>query len=170
MTIHKKIIAVLIASALISISPYPASAVLEAPRNTAVKTAAVEKRVTVNLTRLSVSVTRSEARAALESPQSKYFDAEALAFFTTYSKGWSLQEWGCLRGIWISESHFNPKAHNKDSGAYGIAQFLPSTWGNYKVTKTSSPALQIKYGMNYVQKRYGSACSAKRFWNAHFWY
>ena len=129
-----------------------------------------EKVVTVALTHLKVTTTKSEAREALASPQSKYFDTEALTFLTVYTKGWSLAEWKCLRYIWNNESHFNPLALNKRSGAYGVAQFMPSTWGNYNVAKTSSSKLQIKYGLRYIQVRYGTACNAKAFWERHYWY
>jgi len=76
----------------------------------------------------------------------------------------------------MKESHFNPKAKNKSSGAYGIAQFMPSTWGNYKVTKTDEAKLQIKYGLRYILKRYGDendpngACNAWKFWQENKWY
>jgi len=135
-----------------------------------------EKVVTVSLTHLKVSTTKSQAKKALASPSVKYFDAEALAFLTVYTQDWSIAEWKCLRNIWTKESHFNPKAENRSSGAYGIAQFMPSTWGNYKVTKTTSAALQIKYGLHYIKKRYGSindttgACNAWRFWQQKGWY
>ena len=135
-----------------------------------------EKVITVSLSHLKVSTTRTEALKAISSPHAKYFDAEALAFLTVYTQGWSVKEWNCLRYIWTKESHFNPKAKNKGSGAYGIAQFLPSTWGNYKVKKTDSAQLQIKYGLRYIEKRYGSsnepsgACNAKRFWAKNNWY
>lgn len=129
-----------------------------------------EKTVTVSLTRLKVQTTRTQALASISSKDAKYFDAEALAFLTVYAKGWSMQEWQCLRFVWNKESHFNPKALNMHSGAYGIAQFLPSTWGNYKVTKTESAQLQIQYGLRYIQKRYGSACGAKAFWIKNGWY
>jgi len=129
-----------------------------------------EKAVTVNLTYLKVTTTRTEALEAVNSPQAKYFDAEALAFLTTYTQGWTMAEWSCLRYVWQKESHFNPKALNMHSGAYGIAQFLPSTWGNYKVVKTPEAKLQIKYGLRYIEKRYGSACEAKAFWVKHGWY
>jgi soluble lytic murein transglycosylase-like protein len=87
-----------------------------------------------------------------------------------------MQEWNCLRYVWTKESHFNPKALNKSSGAFGIAQFMPSTWGNYKVEKTQDAGLQIKYGLRYIEKRYGStneptgACNAKQFWVQNGWY
>lgn len=135
-----------------------------------------EKVITVSLKYMKVQTTKSEAEKALASPSVKYFDAEALAFLTVYTKGWSMAEWKCLRNIWTKESNFNPKAENKSSGAYGIAQFMPSTWGNYKVEKTASAELQIKYGLRYIEKRYGStdepsgACNAWKFWQQKGWY
>jgi hypothetical protein len=135
-----------------------------------------EKVITVSLTHLKVQTTKSDARKALASPHSKYFDAEATAFLTVYAKDWTVKEWSCLRYIWTKESNFNPKAENKSSGAYGIAQFMPSTWGNYKVEKTPDARLQIKYGLRYILKRYGTesdpngACTAKAFWLKNNWY
>ena len=129
-----------------------------------------EKPVHVSLTYLNVTTTMSQAKKDLASSGSKYFDAEALAFLTTYTSGWKMSEWKCLRQLWQHESHFNPKARNMHSGAYGIAQFMPTTWGNYKVTKTSSAQLQIQYGLRYIEKRYGSACGAWTFWQKHSWY
>ena len=135
-----------------------------------------EKVITVSLTHMKVQTTKSQAEKALASPSVKYFDAEALAFLTVYTQGWSIAEWKCLRNVWMKESHFNPKAENKSSGAYGIAQFMPSTWGNYKVEKTDSAELQIKYGLRYIYKRYGSendpngACNAWNFWQQKGWY
>jgi hypothetical protein len=135
-----------------------------------------EKVITVSLTHMKVQTTKSQAEKALASPSVKYFDAEALAFLTVYTQGWSIAEWKCLRNVWMKESHFNPKAENKSSGAYGIAQFMPSTWGNYKVEKTAVAELQIKYGLRYIFKRYGDendpngACNAWSFWQQKGWY
>jgi len=150
----------------------PAYALTVAP----IKAALHEKSVTVTLAHLRVTTTKTEAKTALASSNIKYFDAQALAFLTTYYQGWNLKEWGCLSNLWISESNFNPTSRNKSSGAFGIAQFLPSTWGNYKVTQTASTQLQIKYGLHYIVKRYGSindpagACNAWSFHQKHGWY
>jgi hypothetical protein len=135
-----------------------------------------ETPVTVSLAHLTVTTTKTEAKTVLNSSDVKFFDAQALAFLTTYSQGWDLNEWKCLNNIWDSESHFNPKAKNLSSGAYGIAQFLPSTWRNYKVSETPSAQLQIKYGLRYIMKRYGrkndpaGACNAWNFHQKNGWY
>ena len=141
-------------------------------------TAAVkpEKSVTVSLTYLTVTTTKTQAALDLASPTVKYFDPQALAFLTTYSQGWTRAQWKCLNNLWNSESHFNPKALNMSSHAYGIAQFLPTTWGNYKVVKTASANLQIQYGLRYISKRYWStddptgACNAWKFHQRTGWY
>jgi len=146
----------------------PAQAV--APEVCKFKTSFDAIPATVHLTYLNVTTTKQQAADAITSPYAKYFDPEALAFLTVYAKGQTLQEWKCLDTLWNHESHFNPKALNMGSKAYGIAQFLPTTWGNYKLTKTSSAALQIKYGLHYIKARYGDACSAWAFWQKHSWY
>ena len=129
-----------------------------------------ERAVTVALEYINVNTTRTDAKKALASTYVKYFDAQTIAFLTEYSSGKSMTEWKCLNSLWSHESHFNPKARNMSSGAYGIAQFLPSTWGNYNVAKTPEARLQIKYGLHYIQKRYGEACNAWKFWQEHGWY
>ena len=129
-----------------------------------------EKVVTISLEYLTVNTTRTDAKKALASTYVKYFDAQTIAFLTEYSSGKSMTEWKCLNSLWSHESHFNPKALNMGSHAFGIAQFLPSTWGNYNVKKTAVAQLQIKYGLRYIQQRYGDACNAWKFWQGHGWY
>lgn len=77
----------------------------------------------------------------------------------------------CLDKLWTQESHWNAKALNKSSGAFGIAQFLPSTWGNYKFEfKPKSAIKQIDYGLHYISVRYGDACKAWRHEQRYGWY
>jgi soluble lytic murein transglycosylase-like protein len=74
-------------------------------------------------------------------------------------------EYKCLVKLWEKESNWNPKAHNKSSGAFGIAQFLPQTWANYNYPYQPKDAtIQIKAGLRYITKRYGSPCRAWSFW------
>ncbi len=132
--------------------------------------ATTEPKTTVKLTRVTVSVSRTDAREAIISPYAKFFDAEALAFLMVHAEGWDLQEWKCLRNVWNKESRFNPKAQNKNSTAYGIPQFLDSTWEAYGFKKTSDAKEQIIAGLAYIDKRYGSACNAWSHWERKHWY
>ena len=83
--------------------------------------------------------------------------------------GWG-NEWSALRQIVMHESGFNNTAQNPKSTAYGMFQFLDSTWGNYGGHKTSDPWLQAKYGLNYIRDRYNDPNGAWDFWQAHNWY
>ena len=75
------------------------------------------------------------------------------------------REFKCLHDLWMKESGWRANAHNKSSGAWGIAQFLPSTWGNYKFPfKPKDPQIQIDAGLRYIYKRYGTPCNAWAFW------
>ena len=71
------------------------------------------------------------------------------------------KEFTCLVHLWDLESHWNPRAYNHASGAFGIAQFLPSTWANYKFPyMPRDPHIQITAGLRYITVRYGSPCAA----------
>ena len=67
-------------------------------------TAPVEKPITVSLTYLTVTTTKSQAKKDLASNTVKYFDAEALAFLTVYTQDWKMSEWKCLRNLWQKRS------------------------------------------------------------------
>jgi len=72
------------------------------------------------------------------------------------------REFACLHDLWMKESNWRPNAHNKSSGAFGIAQFMPSTWGNYNFPfKPKDPQIQIDAGLRYIYKRYGTPCKAR---------
>jgi len=81
------------------------------------------------------------------------------------------REYECLNQLWTRESQWNPKALNKSSGAYGIAQFLPQTWRNYNYPlNPKDPIIQIKAGLRYITVRYKSPCKAWSFWQKGYWY
>jgi membrane-bound lytic murein transglycosylase MltF len=96
---------------------------------------------------------------------------KAFAYAKVLDQWGSKHEYNCLVQIWERESHWNPLAHNKRSGAFGIAQFMPETWGNYKLPyKPKSASVQITGGLRYIYKRYGSPCQAWAWWQRHNWY
>ncbi|MFF2204520.1 transglycosylase SLT domain-containing protein [Streptomyces sp. NPDC058145] len=69
------------------------------------------------------------------------------------------------------ESGWNPSATNGSSGAYGLVQALPgSKMASAGSDWKSNPATQIKWGLDYMNSRYGSPVKAWSFWQANGWY
>ncbi|WP_428952596.1 lytic transglycosylase domain-containing protein [Streptomyces sp. cg35] len=77
----------------------------------------------------------------------------------------------CFSNIVDHESSWNYKATNASSGAYGLFQALPaSKYSSAGADWQTNPATQIKWGLNYMNGRYGSPCEAWSFWQANSWY
>ncbi|MFB0617099.1 transglycosylase SLT domain-containing protein [Streptomyces sp. AGS-58] len=69
------------------------------------------------------------------------------------------------------ESGWNPSATNSSSGAYGLVQALPaSKMSSAGADWKTNPATQIKWGLDYMNSRYGSPAQAWNFWQANGWY
>ena len=79
-------------------------------------------------------------------------------------------EFGCLENLWGKESGWNPNAQNPSSTAYGIPQFLDSTWAGTGIAKTSDGYRQIDAGLIYIDERYGSPCGAWSHSQSTGWY
>jgi len=80
------------------------------------------------------------------------------------------KEFSCLDRLVKLESHWNAKAKNPHSSAYGIFQFLNQTWKTYNFIKTSNPVVQVQYGLRYINSRYGNSCNALKFHLKHGYY
>ena len=79
-------------------------------------------------------------------------------------------QYRCLDAIATRESHWNPLAHNRSSGAHGIGQALPWTkMRRFGPDAYRNPVTQVRWMIVYVEK-YGSACGAWSFWQKHSWY
>lgn len=84
---------------------------------------------------------------------------------------WHRYQFKYLNRLWVRESGWNKYARNPGSGAYGIPQALPaskmrSAGRNYR----TSAATQIRWGMNYIDARYGSPRLAWRHEVRYGWY
>ena len=85
--------------------------------------------------------------------------------------GWSQNQFGCLDLLWTRESGWNPNAQNPSSGAYGIPQSLPgSKMASVGADWATNPVTQIKWGLGYIQDRYGSPCGAWGHSESTGWY
>ncbi|MEV0317815.1 transglycosylase SLT domain-containing protein [Streptomyces sp. NPDC050659] len=69
------------------------------------------------------------------------------------------------------ESGWNHTATNSSSGAYGLVQALPgSKMASAGADWKTNPETQIKWGLDYMNDRYGSPAGAWDFWQANGWY
>jgi hypothetical protein len=85
--------------------------------------------------------------------------------------GWSASQFSCLQPLWEHESGWSVTAENPGSGAYGIPQALPgSQMASAGSDWQTNAATQIKWGLNYIQSRYGSPCGAWAHEQADNWY
>jgi hypothetical protein len=85
--------------------------------------------------------------------------------------GFGSDQFGCLDSLWTRESQWNPAAHNASSGAHGIPQALPgSKMASAGPNWSTDPATQIKWGLGYIQDRYGSPCGAWGHSESYGWY
>ncbi|MBV2357691.1 lytic transglycosylase domain-containing protein [Streptomyces sp. J2-1] len=115
------------------------------------------------------AASRSASRDSSSFPvQSSYSVAQIQAMARQMVAGGQFQ---CFSNIVNHESSWNYHAVNASSGAYGLFQALPA--GKYSSAGAdwrTNPATQIKWGLNYMNSRYGSPCDAWSFWQANSWY
>lgn len=85
--------------------------------------------------------------------------------------GWSSSQFTCLYPLWEHESGWSLTAENPSSGAYGIPQSLPgSQMSSAGSDWQTDAATQIKWGLTYIQGRYGSPCGAWAHEQSVNWY
>ncbi|MFE2091992.1 aggregation-promoting factor C-terminal-like domain-containing protein [Streptomyces sp. NPDC002596] len=124
-----------------------------------------ERQAKEDAERASRSAVRSASAFAT---QSSYTVAEVQAMARQMIPG---DQYQCFSNIVNHESSWNYRATNASSGAYGLVQALPgSKMASAGADWQTNPATQIKWGLNYMDSRYGSPCGAWSFWQANSWY
>ncbi|MFI9600634.1 aggregation-promoting factor C-terminal-like domain-containing protein [Streptomyces sp. NPDC004069] len=115
------------------------------------------------------AASRSAAREATSfAVQSSYTVGQIQAMARSMVPAGQFQ---CFSNIVNHESSWNYRAVNPSSGAYGLFQALPgSKMSSVGADWQTNPATQIKWGLNYMDSRYGSPCDAWNFWQANHWY
>lgn len=85
--------------------------------------------------------------------------------------GWgSAAEQAATDYLEMRESGYNNIAQNPNSTAYGMFQFLNSTWSGYGIPKTSDPTQQAIAGGRYIAARYGDPIGAAAHERAFNWF
>jgi peptidoglycan DL-endopeptidase CwlO len=94
--------------------------------------------------------------------------AQAYAASRLSAYGWGGDQMGCLIKLWNHESGWRADAYNTSSGAYGIPQAWPasklSSAGADWMTNANT---QINWGLDYIDRAYGSPCAAWNFEMSH---
>ncbi|MER6121804.1 transglycosylase SLT domain-containing protein [Streptomyces sp. NPDC001795] len=155
----------------------------------AIQADASAKKDAEEAARKAAAETAVAKKAAAEKAAKERADAEAAATRSTRdtSTTFSLQpsytvaqiqaiarqivpsdQFQCFSNIVTRESTWNYKATNPSSGAYGLVQALPGDkMASAGADWQTNPATQIKWGLSYMNERYGSPCDAWGYWQAH---
>ncbi|MGY1761979.1 transglycosylase SLT domain-containing protein [Geodermatophilus sp. SYSU D00779] len=138
----------------------------------AAERAAAEKAAAEAAAREAAERDAAAKKAAAPAPAASSSSSAARGSFKDYamSKVGSAEQFSCLEKLWGKESGWNPNAQNPTSTAYGIPQFLNSTWASTGIAKTSDGYRQIDAGLIYIESRYGSPCGAWAHSQSTGWY
>lgn len=99
---------------------------------------------------------------------------EAKTYAKSYIKktyGWGPAQFSCLDHVFNYESHWNYK--DKNRRYLGIPQVNSGFVRSQGLTKKqymASYKIQVRVGVKYVKKRYGTPCKAWRHIKKHGWY
>lgn len=145
------------------------SARIQAAKTAEAKKAAAEERAEKAREEAEARANRDAVRDASSfAAQSSYTVAQVQAMARQMVPADQFQ---CFSNIVDHESSWNYRAQNPSSGAYGLVQALPgSKMSSAGADWQTNPATQIKWGLNYMDSRYGSPCGAWSFWQANNWY
>ena len=85
--------------------------------------------------------------------------------------GFGQDQFDCLDSLYTRESGWRVDADNPTSSAYGIPQALPgSKMASAGADWATNPVTQIRWGLGYIQDRYGSPCGAWAHSESNGWY
>lgn len=142
----------------------------EQARQAAEQEAAARAEADAAAARAAEEAAAAEAAAAAV-PMDDPAGAKAYAASALAGHGWAASEMTCLNTLWEKESNWETSATNASSGAYGIVQSLPAEkMASAGADYLTNPKTQINWGLDYIDSRYGSPCSALNFHYANNWY
>ena len=96
---------------------------------------------------------------------------QRIGYTQASARGWDGRQWVCLKKLWFHESGWSKNSGSPDGGSFGIPQALPgSKMASAGPDWRTNAATQIKWGLGYIDGRYGSPCSAFAHWQSHNWY
>jgi Transglycosylase SLT domain len=142
----------------------------EAARKKAAEAAAAKKAAENEAARKAAAKAAAKAPAPAAAPAPAPASSGSFQGYALSKLGGDGGQFSCLENLWGKESGWNPNAQNPSSTAYGIPQFLDSTWASTGIAKTSDGYRQIDAGLIYIDSRYGSPCGAWGHSQSTGWY
>ncbi|MCX4698181.1 MULTISPECIES: transglycosylase SLT domain-containing protein [Streptomyces] len=144
----------------------------EAARKAAAQTAIEKKEAAEKAAQEAKERAEAETKASRDSSSFPVQNSYTIAQIQAMAQAMVPSgQWQCFSNIVDHESDWNYRAVNPSSGAYGLFQALPgSKMSSVGADWQTNPATQIKWGLNYMDSRYGSPCEAWSFWQANNWY
>ncbi|MBR4178797.1 MAG: hypothetical protein IKR57_05585 [Bacilli bacterium] len=123
------------------------------------------KKIIITLVVIMMFVPSIEAKTYSKKECKQY------AYNQVIKKGWTLKDYNNLVKLWNRESHWNAKSYNKRTGACGIPQAKPcSKMKKYGKDYKTNCKVQIKWGLNYIKKRYKNPTKAWKHVKKTGWY
>lgn len=114
---------------------------------------------------------QAEAAAALARVNTPDGARAYAAQLASEKYGWGSDQFSCLSSLWSKESGWNYQAYNDDGGATGIPQALPgSKMATFGADWQTNAATQIAWGLDYINRGYGTPCSAWGHSQSVNWY
>ncbi|MCL8017976.1 transglycosylase SLT domain-containing protein [Streptomyces sp. AS02] len=144
----------------------------EAARKAAAQTAIDKREAAEKAAKEAKEREEAEAKASRSASDFPVYSSYSIAQIQSMARQMvPSDQFQCFSNIVDHESDWNYKAVNPSSGAYGLFQALPgSKMSSVGSDWQTNPATQIKWGLNYMNDRYGSPCGAWDFWQANNWY
>ena len=117
------------------------------------------------------ALSTADGPATVQSENLSQSDPRDIARALLSEFGFSADQFGCLDSLYMRESGWNVYADNPSSSAYGIPQSLPgSKMASAGADWETNPVTQIRWGLGYIQDRYGSPCGAWGHSQSVGWY
>lgn len=146
---------------------FPGLAVSSSPKAAATTPPAVKAEAEQVKPEQVKPVAATPAPVAVDDPAA----AKAYAAGQMAAHGWGADQMSCLTLLWQRESEWLTSAENASSGAYGIAQSLPANKMDSEGPDWSTNfQTQIRWGLGYIEGRYGSPCGAWGHSESVGWY
>lgn len=135
------------------------------------QTAAVQGRQAAAAAEREAAAAAEAAAVALANANTPDGARATAAAIAADQYGWGGGEFECLNSLWEKESGWNYEAYNENGGATGIPQALPGDkMASAGADWATNATTQIRWGLDYIQRGYGSPCSAWGHSQSMNWY